>query len=68
MKRLTDLWNALVNNAEKVIALPFLANLLLALADGHVSEQEFHSLVKGATQVDMVLLLVVILLMQFRKK
>lgn len=62
-----ELWDKLKNNAEKLIALPWLANLMLAMADGHISEQEFHSLVKGATSFDMIILLAILLIMQFKK-
>lgn len=68
MDWLKTLWNALKDNPEKVIALPFIGNLVIAMADGKITDAEFHALAKGATQFDLVLLVVAMVVLMVKKR
>jgi hypothetical protein len=62
------------NHAPKVLAVPVAlslaewgGNLLLAVSDGVITEEEFHSLASVASGMQAILLLVVMLALKWRK-
>lgn len=52
----------------KVVGIPFVAELMLALADGKISQQEFHQLSDGARWVELVVLGLVMAYLKFKDK
>jgi len=52
----------------KVVGVPFMANIVLALADGHISESEYHSLVGNARFAEMLILGLVMGFLKMRSK
>lgn len=52
----------------KLVGIPFIANLALALADGHISADEYHSLVNGARFSELLILGLVMGLLKLRGK
>ena len=66
--------NFLYQHSIKIISLPamismviFLANLVLALSDGALSEDEFHSLVSMASGSQAVILLFVMAILKIKR-
>lgn len=50
------------------IGIPFIANVALALADGHISETEYHQLVNGARFTELLILGLVMGVLKLRNK
>lgn len=49
-------------------SLTFVANVLLALQDGVISDQEFHSLVQKASLTDMLFLCIVLVALKYFRR
>ena len=60
--------NFLEEHLIKVVGVPFMANLLLALADGKISDAEYHSLVGNARFAELLILGVVMGFLKIRNK
>lgn len=69
-----SLADGLVKHAVKILAIPLLSNvstfgakLLVAASDGIITDQEYHSLSQGASTVNIVILLAVMLALAVKK-
>lgn len=60
--------NFLEKHLVKMVGLPFVANLLLALADGKISDAEYHSLASGERFAELLILGVVMGYLKLRNK
>ena len=74
MDKLIEILNKLKQNSGKILWIPlilssitFIANLVLALSDGAIDEQEFHTLTQQASGAEMLVLAFVMALLKFRK-
>ncbi len=66
---------AIALNVGRVLWIPllassatFIANILIALSDGVISEREFHDLLQGASGVEIVVLMLVMAFLKSRNK
>ena len=65
---MSKVYDFLERHMFKLVGVPFVANLLMALADGHISEAEYHSLSSGERLGELIILGVVMSYLKLRKK